>query len=235
MDERHWMVCAEPLAMLDYLLRRGRVSERKCRLFAVACCRRIWPLLTEPARNAVEIAERLADGLASSGDSFQADVPLQEFIEGYVYADNNTWSDRARPLSGVLAAKGAVDFDEEYHNGILYGATQASRHAAFAVGPRNAASTDDRCSPESARQAELVRCIFGSPFSRPRFEPWWRTETVVDLARKMYEDRDFAVMPILTDALEEAGCENVGILGHCREPGVHVRGCWVVDLVLDRE
>jgi hypothetical protein len=51
----------------------------------------------------------------------------------------------------------------------------------------------------------------------------------------MYEERDFAGMPILADALEEAGCNNADILAHCREPGVHVRGCWVVDLLLAKE
>jgi hypothetical protein len=51
----------------------------------------------------------------------------------------------------------------------------------------------------------------------------------------MYESREFGAMPILADALQDAGCNNDAILNHCREPGEHVRGCWVVDLVLGRE
>ena len=51
----------------------------------------------------------------------------------------------------------------------------------------------------------------------------------------MYEARDFGAMPILADALQDAGCEDAAILDHCRDAnGVHVRGCWVVDLVLGK-
>jgi len=81
----------------------------------------------------------------------------------------------------------------------------------------------------------LVRCIYGpNPFIPQPFAPAWRTEHTIGIVAKMYDDRDFAAMPILADALEEAGCDNADILTHCREPGVHVRGCWVVDLVLGK-
>ncbi|MBX9627498.1 MAG: hypothetical protein K2X82_27100 [Gemmataceae bacterium] len=67
------------------------------------------------------------------------------------------------------------------------------------------------------------------------FDPGWRTPSAVALARTMYEGRDFAHMPILADALEDAGCADEAVIGHCRDPhGVHVRGCWVVDLVLGK-
>lgn len=81
----------------------------------------------------------------------------------------------------------------------------------------------------------LVRDIFGNPFRPVTFDPDWRTTTAVQLARGMYEGRDFAAMPILADALQDAGCDNADILDHCRGPGPHVRGCWVVDLVLEKE
>ncbi|MBN9521028.1 hypothetical protein J0H58_21335 [bacterium] len=66
------------------------------------------------------------------------------------------------------------------------------------------------------------------------FDPAWRTEVAVALARGMYESRDFAPMPVLADALDDAGCDEPDILAHCRKPGPHVRGCWVVDLVLGK-
>ena len=83
-------------------------------------------------------------------------------------------------------------------------------------------------------QASLLRDIFDNPFRPVTFPSSWRTEYTVGLAGRMYDERDFAAMPILADALEEAGCDNADILAHCREPGVHVRGCWVVDLILGK-
>ncbi len=88
---------------------------------------------------------------------------------------------------------------------------------------------------EQAAQANFLRDIFGNPFRPVPFSPSWRTDTTVSLARGMYESRDFGAMPILADALQDAGCDNADVLGHCREPGAHVRGCWVVDLVLGME
>jgi hypothetical protein len=83
-------------------------------------------------------------------------------------------------------------------------------------------------------QAGLLRDIFGNPFRPPTFDPSWRTSTAVGLARSIYAARAFDRLPILADALEEAGCDNPDVLSHCRGDGPHVRGCWVVDLVLGK-
>ena len=88
---------------------------------------------------------------------------------------------------------------------------------------------------EQAAQAALLREIFGNPFRPVAFSADWRTDTAITLARRMYESREFGAMPILADALQDAGCENDDILSHCRGDGPHVRGCWVVDLVLGKE
>jgi hypothetical protein len=89
---------------------------------------------------------------------------------------------------------------------------------------------------ELAVQADLVRDIFGNPFLKPpKFDKRWRTSTVLLLARQMYESREFSAMPILADALQDAGCNDATILDHCRGPGPHVCGCWVVDLVLGKK
>jgi hypothetical protein len=85
------------------------------------------------------------------------------------------------------------------------------------------------------QQCHLLRDILGNPFRAVTFDPAWRTETAVALARQMYESRDFGAMPILADALQDAGCTSDDILAHCRGPGPHARGCWVVDLVLGKE
>jgi protein-tyrosine phosphatase len=74
--------------------------------------------------------------------------------------------------------------------------------------------------------------MFGNPFRSIAFAPYWRTERTVSVARHVYERVDYGTMAILAAALEGAGCEDADILGHCRGSGAHVRGCWVVDLVL---
>ncbi len=81
----------------------------------------------------------------------------------------------------------------------------------------------------------LIHEVIGNPFRPVTFSPSWRTSTVVALAAQMYESRDFGAMPILADALQDAGCDNADVLEHCRGPEPHVRGCWVVDLVLGKQ
>jgi hypothetical protein len=99
-------------------------------------------------------------------------------------------------------------------------------HAASATGSQLS---------ENREQARLVRDIFGNPFRPVSFSQEWRTDTAVSLARTMYDSRDFSAMPILADALQDAGCDSEDILSHCRDAEqAHVRGCWVVDRVLGK-
>ncbi|MCE9568123.1 MAG: hypothetical protein K8U57_39475 [Planctomycetes bacterium] len=79
-----------------------------------------------------------------------------------------------------------------------------------------------------------MRDIFGNPFRKVKFNKKWRSSTVVALAKEIYEAKAFDQLPILADALQDAGCENEDILTHCRGPGPHVRGCFVVDLLLGK-
>jgi len=85
-----------------------------------------------------------------------------------------------------------------------------------------------------ARQTELLRCVYGNPFRPIALECAWLTSTVLSLAQQIYDSRDFSPMPILADALQDAGCENDEVLNHCRGEGVHVRGCWVLDRLLGK-
>ncbi len=94
---------------------------------------------------------------------------------------------------------------------------------------------DEKTDVANEQAAALLRDIFGNPFRPVAFPLEWRTSTAIALAAQMYESRDFSAMPILGDALQDAGCDNAGILDHCRGLGPHVRGCWVVDLVLGKE
>lgn len=88
---------------------------------------------------------------------------------------------------------------------------------------------------ELATQADLFRDIFGNPFRSVEFRLEWFTSDVLLLARGIYADRAFDRMPILADALQDAGCDDDDILNHCREAREHVRGCWVVDLLLGKK
>ncbi len=93
---------------------------------------------------------------------------------------------------------------------------------------------------QSADEAQggLLHELFGNPFRRVVLDPaWlrWTDGTVPKMAQAIYDERDFDRLPILADALEEAGCADAAILGHCRFPAEHVRGCWLLDLILDRE
>jgi hypothetical protein len=91
---------------------------------------------------------------------------------------------------------------------------------------------------ERAAQCALLREIVGNPFHAAHIEPaWlaWNDGTVVKVAQSIYDDRAFDRLPVLADALEDAGCQDLNILAHCRQPGEHVRGCWALDLLLDKE
>jgi hypothetical protein len=84
------------------------------------------------------------------------------------------------------------------------------------------------------RSVLFLHDISGNPFRPVTLDPTWLTPKVKTLAQAIYDDRAFERMPVLADALEEAGCTNADILDHCRKPGEHVRGCWVVDLALGK-
>jgi hypothetical protein len=185
----------------------GGVSGRKRRLFAVACCRRIPNLEQLPeCRAAIDAAERFAEGLCSREEMFVAAEALS----------SSTWQEAA-----------ANDCAAYFRD------ADAGEYASYKVADGLAGGTDVKS--QLRIHAGLLRDIFGNPFRPVEFSPDWRTDTAVSLAWQMYEPRDFSLMPILADALQDAGCEHPDILDHCRDPnGTHVRGCWVVDLVLGK-
>lgn len=116
--------------------------------------------------------------------------------------------------------------------------SSAVRVAAYTASQcRGRLSRDsDKYREEANAQSRLLRDVFGNPFHPVAFSNMWRSPPVVALATKMYESRSFDEMPILANALEEAGCANSAVLAHCRDPeGGHIRGCWVTDLVLRKD
>jgi hypothetical protein len=134
-------------------------------------------------------------------------------------------------ISNETPAPAAIQAVSAFAGGNIH---RAAFYARAALN-ESSSSTTGQNAIESRMQAVLIRDIFGNLFRPVSLIPTWLTSTVLALAQQMYESRDFSAMPIIGDALEEAGCDNEEILNHCRQPGKHVRGCWVVDLLLDKK
>jgi hypothetical protein len=252
MTPEEWERCADPRHMLEFLRAEGRASDRKLRLFAVACCRRVWHQLTdERSRQAAVVAERYADGLATAEALSAA---LQESVEACRLARTAARSaaratararTRATALRAALealsaaakAAAGEAALDAT-RAGALDSAGRAAKAAAGAAGQvaggRTARSVARAA--ERATQAALLRDLFGSPFHPPPVVP----DAVLAhnggaarrLAEGIYEGRRFEDLPVLADLLEEAGLTDAGLLGHLRGPGPHALGCAALDAVL---
>jgi hypothetical protein len=143
-----------------------------------------------------------------------------------------------RYADGLLGWGELAAAEHKTARGLTPDAERASLFACWALHPHAGKGSGYAvCSiepGEAVAHARLVRDIFGNPFRPVIVDPRWLTSTVVSLARTIYEDRAFDRLPILADALEEAGCDDADLLAHCRGDGPHVRGCWVVDLVLGR-
>lgn len=189
-------------------------SPRRLRLFAVACGRRVLCQTTDPRlAAAIEAAEIAADARTNadraqfkeSRRSVWANVNWRGTTEGRL----------ARALTGRTELTAAIE---------------ASWYASYLIGGATMHTEQERIA-----QGPLLRDIIGNPFRPVAFPRNWRTDTAVVLARQMYESRDFGAMPILADALQDAGCDSDDVLNHCRDTSAtHVRGCWVVDLVLNK-
>ncbi len=229
MTEAEWLVCEDPPAMLRAL--SDRASDRKLRLFTTICCRRVQQkcgasLESENAVSYVAVLERRADGVSDAAE--WADALLCVSSSWHDIIDRTLEAPTADCLTFFCAIRDYA----------LETAFWSSVNANIALSNFSRRPEVDELagSPESRFQAPLLRDIFGNPFRTVSFSPEWRTSTAVALAAQMYESRDFGAMPILADALQDAGCDNADVLDHCRDANVpHVRGCWVVDLVLGRE
>jgi hypothetical protein len=206
--------------MLEFL--RGKASDRKLRLFAVACCRRIWGWIAhEECRQAILVSEQYADG----------ETTLQECdAAGDAVSLISDTSTDFVVVASSCAVGWATSTGPEEWDAATWSLLSAMESAAY-----HAALVHEDQSPEQAEQADCLRDIFGNPFRPVVVDPVWLTFTVVALAKGIDSDRASDRMPILADALQDAGCNNADILHHCRSEEPHVRGCWVVDLLLGKE
>jgi hypothetical protein len=214
MTEAEWLACEDPEVMLAL---PHSNDARKRRLCACACARGVLHFLNaEPFEDALLACEAFADGtipreqlmaLHSAVSEMKDQLPIDSESEEAAWAVY--WASDFRRIPQLQRTVGRAQ--RAYH----------ARRSGKA---------------EVTRQVALVRDIFGNPFRPVAFNPAWRTDTALTLARQMYDSRDFGAMPIMADALQDAGCDSEDILSHCRDVNAtHVRGCWLVDLVLGKE
>lgn len=185
---------------------KDKASDRKLRLIACAYCRSLWAFMGTASQRAILLREMMAD------------EPVNESHRRAV----------------VRAAIDAVcRFDKAC--GDFYMAADMAYQVPCENGSYASARTIGSWSPPLASAVPIVRDIIGNPY-RPKFiEPNWLTRKVINLSSIIYEERAFDALLILADALEEAGCHDADILAHCRGPGPHVKGCWVIDLLLGKQ
>ncbi len=212
MTEMEWLECANPQPMLDFLL--DKASDRKLRLFGVACCRGIWDRIDRASMlKAVLKAEEFADGR----------VPLRTLE--VVHQNLDAYYEHAECESAHAAVWCASRPDL---------CLQTYSHAAMVDCSRD--------NEPRLTQAALLRCIIGNPFRAITVDLTWRTPLVMALSTTAYNER---IMPegyletdrlaVLADALEDTGCADAEILSHLHGPGPHVRGCFALDLILDKK
>jgi hypothetical protein len=253
MTEAEWLACTDPIQMLEFL--RGRAGDRKLRLFAIACCRRIDQLISDQrSREALEFAERHVERgvLRRKGRAGIERAARAAHIEAY----NRMFSFPAgEERAKCLILSNALDAAAQtLSTRLSFAASYASSFSVFAVAWEAQVASgidpypdlrDSFKRPEKSQQAHLLRDLFGNPFRPVALGPAWLTwqdGTLPKLAQAIYEDRqlptghlDTSRLGVLADALEDAGCDDANILDHCRHGGPHVRGCWIVDLFLGKE
>jgi hypothetical protein len=251
--EQEWLLCKELVPILEFL--RERASERKLRLFACACCHRVRHLLSDKrSRRALSIAERYADGEVSEekvgyawGDARRAAqlMDRQERETGEASAMYAVSMLCDANIYRAVAAVRLATLSEAYsrwcpvpiaRSRISLEKASCRERVCKQFSQRFSGVQSERDTTYSREQARLadihreqillLRDIF-SPPQPVTIEPTLRTPAAVQLARSLYEERRFEDMPVLADALEEAGCQDAAVLGHCRSGGDHVRGCWL--------
>ncbi len=227
MTEAEWHTSEDSQGLISHILSREEISDRRVGLFMVACCRQLKDR-GEQCRHMVETVEQYQEGLLPHEEvellwpGLRQELGMDYSLEGEILCELAHYEPWGH--AGIVASKAAMMTAGEAT------ASMSEAHSDEAFAAYDAASR-----VAQAEQVGLLRDIFGNPFRPVAFSPSWRTSTAVTLASEMYESRDFSAMPILADALQDAGCDNDDVLSHCRGPGPHVRGCWVVDLVLGKE
>jgi hypothetical protein len=215
--EPEWLESTDPTLVLNSL--RGKAGARKLRLFALACCRRMWHVLTDwRSRIAVDVAERFLEGDASHDERI---VAMNAALSAMTLIEQKGGTGAARAAAEAAAKMAGSNWP------LLSSRTELNAGSCdyYAWDTVNAS----RFFVDRLEQCELIRDIFGNPF-RP-LPP--RPEAIAPLGERIYAG-EWKLMPILGEWLQENGYWNEG--EHCLDPkNHHVKGCWVVDWVTGRE
>jgi hypothetical protein len=212
MTEAEWWAAVDPQAMLEY--HAPLASQRKLRLAAVACARLAWAYLSDRwSRQGIEAAEQFAD---RQMDRVDFEIARESTLEAVRWAETNA----AAKVVHASRAAAATTMPE-----CGKAACGAAKYVILAAGEESRTIV---CS--------VLRDIFGNPFRPTPLELSWlgRDGEIKLMARKLYDDRRYEELSRLADALAAEGCRDVALLEHCRRPGLHSRGCWVLDLLTGR-
>jgi hypothetical protein len=243
MTEADWLACREPARMMRFIRHSAGGGSaftpwfgpavygtltRKWRLFLSACCRRVWPALGDggPAQQLVEFAE----GFTDSPPTEQAYRTVCEW-----FGRHPQWSSRqVRLVQALTSNLGAAA-------SVLRTIIGTHARSETPVKADKPAAERMALGAESVAQCHLLRDLFGNPFREAKWVAAWRTPPLLSLAQAAYDERvlpsgtfDLPRLAVLSDALEESGCADEAVLNHLRSPAPHVRGCWVIDLLLGK-
>ena len=212
MTEEEWLHPVDSSSLLDMI---ADGTSRKRRLLGAAVCYHLSTLIDlADGLEAIQAAEMYADGWERRSAMVYQGQRIGNTID---VIRRDGYSEAVHAIFAVCRPGIALDLKH-----LVHWASAATERVP------------DRVADAESNRLQFLRDIFGNPFRPVTFAPEWRTEAAIGIAAKMYDSRDFGNMPVLADALQDAGCEHADILAHCREPGTHVRGCWVVDLVLGK-
>lgn len=239
MTEAEWLLSEAPAPMTRFL--RGKTSDRKLLLFACACCRTVWPSIPSLLQEAIRVAEEYADGRCTRAELGRAVGAAHR-----VRRKSNTLD---RAAYDAARSTGDPAFVAERIASIVAYAAAPDPSPSARVTIVDGQSVWEEIAPNADRliwtasfashlllESSLLRDIIGPlPFRAINCAGavlGWNDGPVVKLAQDIYNERAFDRLSILADALDEVGCKDADILSHCRQERAHVRGCWVVDLVL---
>jgi biotin carboxyl carrier protein len=249
MTEAEWLACADPSPMLNFV--QDKASKRKLLLFACACCRLIQARCPKDQnQQRIETLQRFADGLAAMEEIEAATFRVRSPMIGRVYGQESPGSPPFVTVGSLVEPGSCVALIEamKLFNEIFAGCDGVIAEVLFRSG--DVVEFDDalyRIIPmpivdgtgwRRKLRVALAQEVFGNPFRPIAVHSAvlaWNSATVRRIAHGIYNDHAFDRLPILADALEDAGCDNADILTHCRGLGPHVRGCWVIDLLLGKE